>query len=76
MLCPICPSAEMCDFRLLKGTCAVAKLAFIITNPVTIIYAILMSFWGKDVAFLRIILVRWFFRGIIYRAVEQETGAT
>ena len=51
-LCPNCESD--CDFEKLTTSCPLAKLTYVVDNSLTVLFAIFMSFWGKDVLALRI----------------------
>lgn len=44
-MCPLCD--YWCDFWKLKETCIQAKVTSLLDNPVTVFFAIFMSFWGE-----------------------------
>ncbi|KAJ8918003.1 hypothetical protein NQ315_011456 [Exocentrus adspersus] len=45
-LCPVCPNNAFCKHVPLKRACFLAKMELVMENPITILYSILMSFWG------------------------------
>nr|XP_023016297.1 anoctamin-6-like [Leptinotarsa decemlineata] len=46
LICPVCPSEEWCSFNSIKFHCTMMKIAYVLENPVTLVYSIFMSFWG------------------------------
>lgn len=44
-MCPLCDN--WCDYWTLNETCIQAKITSMLDNPVTVFFAIFMSFWGK-----------------------------
>ena len=43
-MCRICD--QYCDFWTLNDSCFTSKIAFLFDNPLTVVFAIAMSFWG------------------------------
>jgi anoctamin-1 len=44
IMCPLCD--KLCDYWDLQETCLQAKLTSLCDNPVTVIFAVIMSFWA------------------------------
>ena len=44
----MCPSCDtFCDFTKLHETCFYSQLTYLVDNPATVAFAVIMSFWGK-----------------------------
>ncbi|RZF41208.1 hypothetical protein LSTR_LSTR011589 [Laodelphax striatellus] len=44
IMCPLCDGA--CDYWKLAETCTYARITYLFDNPVTVVFAIFMSFWA------------------------------
>lgn len=44
-MCPLCD--RTCDYWELSNTCFYARLTYLFDNDLTVIFAFLMSIWGK-----------------------------
>ncbi|XP_024217091.1 anoctamin-5 isoform X4 [Halyomorpha halys] len=44
IMCPLCD--KTCDYWKLSDTCTFAKVTYLFDNPVTIVFAVFMSFWA------------------------------
>lgn len=49
IMCPLC--SEVCQYWSLNSTCTLSKFTYVFDNDATIVFAVLMSFWGKFVHF-------------------------
>lgn len=43
-MCPLCD--KKCDYWNLTDACTFSKISYIVDNPLTVVFAVFMSFWG------------------------------
>ncbi|KAJ8962062.1 hypothetical protein NQ314_005845, partial [Rhamnusium bicolor] len=77
LICPVCPSDDWCQFSPLRDSCLLMKIAIVLENPATVLYSIIMSFWG--VIFMvtwkrkqRMLRVRWNLREYVDTEPREE----
>jgi len=49
-MCPLCDI--LCDYWSLHDACFYARVTYLFDNDATVLFAVLMSFWGKFVVFV------------------------
>lgn len=58
-MCPLCD--RTCDYWELSNTCFYARLTYLFDNDLTVLFAFLMSIWGKVSCSKKIYIVYSFF---------------